>query len=126
MGYWLNVYEISTPGESQINVNSTNNRIDSHNQMDVDNFLNTQLDTFHTNRNIEINAIDNNIDHLPNTDILDIISGDVFSFATHNVRGMNDDIKCNQIIDTFRIKKTDFVSLTETHHKSVMGFGHIF
>ena len=90
--------------------------------MDVDNFLNTQLNTFHTNRNIEINAIDNNIEHLPNTDILDIITGDVFSFATHNVRGMNDDIKCKQIIDTFRIKKTDFISLTETHHKSSMFF----
>ncbi|CAI2192455.1 20068_t:CDS:2, partial [Funneliformis geosporum] len=32
----------------------------------------------------QINAIDNNIEHLPNADILDIISGDVFSFATHN------------------------------------------
>src|SRR5215216_1416120 len=122
MGHWLNDYKTFTPGESQINVNSTNNRIDSQDQMDLDNFLNTQLNTFHSNRNIEINAIDNNIEHLPNTDILDIITGDVFSFATHNVRGMNDDIKCKQIIDTFRIKKTDFISLTETNHKSSMFF----
>ncbi|CAI2199394.1 2634_t:CDS:1, partial [Funneliformis geosporum] len=50
----------------------------------VDSFLNTQLNTFHTNRNIDANAIDHNIEHLPKTDILDIILGDVFSFATHN------------------------------------------
>ena len=56
------------------------------------------------------NNINNYIDNSKGTSNL--------SFATHNVNSLQCEFKNNSINDTFIDFNTDFISLTETRHKS--------
>ena len=90
-------------------------------------FLNNQVATFHENRQNKIDRIDKNISYLDDNLSNNIIKGDILTFATHNIRGINDStdsIKSSQIIEHFIHNKIDFVSLTETHHKSSILYKH--
>jgi len=62
-------------------------------------------------------VIDLNIEHLHNKDTTDIINQQTLTFATHNVHGLNNNVKNKQIIDSFILQQIDFVGLTETHHR---------
>ena len=82
---------------------------------------------FHENRKNTIDRIDKNISHLDDTLSTNIIKGNTLTFATHNIRGINDStdpIKSSQIIEHFTHNKVDFIGLTETHHKTSMLYKH--
>src|SRR5215216_7160203 len=66
---------------------------------------------------------DNNITSSPNlythiTDYTNTKRSPTISFATHNVHSLQCDLKNELIKDTFLDFNTDFVSLTETCHRS--------
>ena len=67
--------------------------------------------------NNDNNNFSNNLDNTPdNTTNSNRTS--TISFATHNVNSLQCDLKNEIIKNTFLDFNTDFVGLTETHHKS--------
>ena len=68
----------------------TDNRNTFSINRNVDHFLNNQVATFYENRQNKMDRIDKNISHLDDTLSNNIIKGDIFTFATHNIRGIND------------------------------------
>src|SRR3954453_15543935 len=127
MGLWLVAYNISTPGESQSMSIPTDNRNTRISNIEINSFLNNQISQFYANRQNTIDKLDKDISHLEENTCNNIINGDTLTFATHNIRGVNnntDPIKFSQIIEHFSHNNIDFVSLTETHHKSNILYKH--
>jgi len=81
---------------------------------DNNNFLPQCYDNINNTKNMDI---DLNIEHLNPEDTTDIINNRTLTFAKHNVHGLNNTVKNNQILETFINQQTDFVGLTETHHQ---------
>src|SRR4051794_34167196 len=99
MDLWFVVYKISTPGESQFKGVPTDNRNVPISNLDINLFLNEQVSQFQDNRQNTINKIDKDISHLENDKSETILKGNIITFATHNIRGVNnsnDPIKSSQ------------------------------
>ena len=68
---------------------------------DNNNFLPQCNDNINNNKNMDI---DLNIKHLHPEDTTNIINNKTLTFATHNVHSLNNNIKNNQILETFIIQ----------------------
>ena len=96
-------------------------------QTNIENFLTDQRYEFRHTKEREkykINNDLNDIEDLHDQAVDQIISGDLLTFATHNVKGLRTDIKSKQIIDHFTDKNIDFIGLTETCHNRSLYFKH--
>jgi len=80
--------------------NQNNNNLDNNNNtLNNDNSSALQCSIINNNSELDFNN-----EHLNDNDTTDIVNYKTLTFATHNVHGLNNNIKNKQIIDTFTLQ----------------------